>query len=366
MTTTNEKDERLPKGVYRRDSRDGQARYYVRIVVEGQYQRFSPRGGFTDVKKAVAFLKHARADIERGKFFPEKFRHELTVPLAELLEEQTARKPNSPNTKNDRLYQAWWITHYGTHDARLLTPAHLEQAIHRLTAEQKSPQTIHHYMKFMRHRLALALRDDLIERSPFQKFTLPAVHNMRIRFYSHEERQRLYHALPPDWREAAELAALTGLRWSEQFRLTRDQIHLDEGFLALTITKSGRPQARLLNERAKGLMQKQLDRHRLPWLYPNMGGTGPIDHSYFMRYVWKPACAVAGVTNGRWNDWRHTFASDLTMAGHSDRTVAALMGHTSTTMVKRYAHLADAHLRQAVETVANQWPTDKQPTPKKP
>ncbi len=353
----------LPKGIYRRDSTDGQPRYYVRIMVDGRYQRFSPRGGFSDAKKAAQFLKHARADIERGKFFPDKFRHDLAVPLKELIEEQTMRLPITANTKNDRIYQSWWIEHYGHQDARLLTPTHLEQARQRLAHEQKTPQTIHHYLKFLRHRLALALRDDILDRSPFQKLKLSEPKNYRVRFYSAAERQKLYAALLPDWREAAELAGLTGLRWSEQFKLTREQVHLDEGFIELPTTKAGRPQARLLNARAKELFSKQLARHRLPWVYPNISKTGPIDHSYFIRYVWKPAREAAGVTNARWNDWRHTFASDLTMAGHSDRTVSQLLGHTNTSMVKRYAHLADAHLRNAVETlgqpIANSPPKGK-------
>lgn len=353
---------RLPKGIYRRDSTDG-PRYYVRIMVDGQYQRFAPRGGFTDAKKAAQFLKHARADIERGKFFPEKFQRELSVPLKELIEEQTARIPTTPNTKNDRIYQRWWIEHYGRHDAKLLTPAHIEQAQQRLLAEKKTAQTIHHYVKFLRHRLAMALRDDIIDRSPFQKLTLSEPKNYRVRFYSAAERQKLYAALLPDWREAAELAGLTGLRWSEQFRLTREQVHLDEGFIELPTTKAGRPQARLLNARAVELLRNQLARHQQHWVYPNKGNTGPIDHSYFIRYVWKPAREAAGITNARWSDWRHTFASDLTMAGHSDRTVSQLLGHTNTSMVKRYAHLADAHLRNAVESlghkIANSPPTGK-------
>lgn len=351
----------LPKGIYRRDSIDGQPRYYVRIVVDGHYQRFSPRGGFLTVKKAEAFLKHARADIERGKFFPDKFQHELAVPLRELITEQSARLPITANSKNDRVYRAWWLEHFGDMDARLLTPAHIEKARQRLAAEKKSTQTIHHYLKFLRHHLTLALRDDLIERSPFQKLRLPEPKNFRTRFYSPDERQKLYDAMPPEWRAAAELAGLTGLRWSEQFRMTREQVHVAEGFLELPTTKSGRPQARLLNDRAKSLLAQQLQTHDLPWVYPNKSGTGPINHGYFIRYVWMPARDAAGVTNARWNDWRHTFASDLTMAGHSDRTVAHLMGHAGTNMVKRYAHLADQHLRNAIETVAKKWPTATPP-----
>lgn len=178
------------------------------------------------------------------------------------------------------------------------------------------------------------------------------MHNLRDRFYATAERHRLLRALGPVWREAAELAGLTGLRWSEQFQLTREQIHLDGGYVALPHTKAGRPQARLLNTRACVLCRAQLRRAGAShWLYPNHADTGPIDYANFRKRVWLPACLASGVANARWNDWRHTFASDLTMAGHSDRTVAHLLGHTSTQMVARYAHLAPSHLRQAIEGI---------------
>lgn len=348
-----------PKGIYSRLDAHGRERWYVRIVVDGVLQRFAPHGGFATEQAAATFLKHARADIERGKFFPDKFKRDLALPLGELLIEQGKTIPRSPNTKNDVAYQAWWVRHYGHLDARLLTTAHLAQAEHRLAQEKKSPQTIHHYMKFLRHRLALALQRDQIERHPFQKTRLKPVHNMRSRFYSREERERLYRALEPEWRDAAELAGLTGLRWSEQFTLTRAQIHLEEGFLELPTTKAKRPQARILNTRAQELIARQLSRHQSDYLYPSATNVTPIDYSNFRKKYWAPACHEAGIKNAKWNDWRHTFASDLTMAGHSDRTVAQLLGHTNTTMVKRYAHLADAHLRQAVESVANPLPTKK-------
>lgn len=341
------------KGVYSRKNIQGQTRWYVRIMVDGIYQRFAPHGGFASLKEANRFAQHAHADITRGKFFPDKFKRDFLLPLKTLLEEQSRHLTIRPNTKNDRHYQAWWITYYGATDVGLLTPRLIDQAEQRLIAEHKSPQTRHHYLKFLRHRLALAQRDGQLEQSPFQRRTLPTVHNMRNRFYSEEERRTLIQAMKPEWREAAELAGITGLRWAEQFRLTRGQIHLNEQCLTLPTTKAGKPQARLLNHRAVELLTRQLARHRSDWLYPSTEtGERPIDYSNFRKNVWVPACLAAGVTNAKWNDWRHTFASDLTMAGHSDRTVAALLGHTNTDMVKRYAHLADAHLRQAVESVS--------------
>lgn len=344
------------RGVYSRIQTNGERRWYVRIMIEGKYQRFSPFGGFLTEKDANAFALQARADIQRGKFFPEQFLRER-LPLKDLLPDQSSRMVQSPNTKNDQQYQRWWLTYYPEQDARTLTAATIDQARQRLTQDGKSPQTVHHYLKFMRHRMALALRDGLIQRTPFSHRTLPSPNNLRIRFYSDEERQKLYTALDDEWRDAAEIAGLTGLRWSEQFTLTRDQINLQERFISLPHTKAGKPQVRLLNHRALELIRRQLTRHDSAYLYPSETGKTPIDYSNWRSRFWAPACKAANITDAKWNDWRHTFASDLTMAGHSDRTVASLLGHVKTEMVKRYAHLSNRHLRAAIESLATQRPT---------
>ena len=351
------------RGVYSRVQTNGERRWYVRIMIEGKYQRFSPFGGFLSEKDANTFTLQARADIQRGKFFPEQFLRER-LPLKDLLPDQSSRMVQSPNTRNDQQYQRWWLTYYPEQDARTLTAAVIDQARQRLTQEGKSPQTVHHYLKFMRHRLALALRDGLIQRTPFTQRTLPTPNNFRIRFYSDEERQKLYAALDEEWRDAAELAGLTGLRWSEQFHLRREQINLDEGFVSLLYTKAGKPQVRLLNQRAIELIRRQLARHNSAYLYPSQADT-PIDYHNWRNKVWAPACKAAKITNAKWNDWRHTFASDLTMAGHSDRTVASLLGHVKTEMVKRYAHLSNRHLRAAIESLATPRPTAAKPGSKK-
>ena len=53
-----------------------------------------------------------------------------------------------------------------------------------------------------------------------------------------------------------------------------------------------------------------------------------------------------------WCDLRHTFASRLAMNGQNEGTIAALLRHSTTALVKRYAHLSPSHLKAAVEGVA--------------
>jgi len=56
---------------------------------------------------------------------------------------------------------------------------------------------------------------------------------------------------------------------------------------------------------------------------------------------WFEECVCeAKISDFRWHDLSHTFASRLAMAGLSLRTLAELLGHKTLVMVVRYAHLA--------------------------
>ena len=60
----------------------------------------------------------------------------------------------------------------------------------------------------------------------------------------------------------------------------------------------------------------------------------------------------AGVPNCRWHDLRHTAASLMASKGGSLYTIGKVLGHTQAKTTQRYAHLTDAALREAMETVS--------------
>ena len=81
-----------------------------------------------------------------------------------------------------------------------------------------------------------------------------------------------------------------------------------------------------------------------------------------IRPTFERAVEQAGLGDFHWHDLRHTFASRAVMAGVDLVTVAEWLGHRSLAMMRRYAHLAPEHHREALEKVRSKFrPTAKEP-----
>jgi len=62
-----------------------------------------------------------------------------------------------------------------------------------------------------------------------------------------------------------------------------------------------------------------------------------------------PACRKAGITDFRFHDLRHIYASHSAMRGVHIRALQELLGHKTLIMTQRYSHLAPEQLQNAVK-----------------
>ena len=70
-----------------------------------------------------------------------------------------------------------------------------------------------------------------------------------------------------------------------------------------------------------------------------------------VRTSFDTALKRAEITNFRFHDLRHTFASHLVMLGIDLKSVQELLGHKSFEMTLRYSHLSPSHKSRAVDVL---------------
>ena len=354
---------RKDRGLLSRVNAAGEKLWYVRLWHEGREKRF---GSFPTKTKAREFYERAKLEQHEGRFQPDKYHHGGHVLIAELLNRH-AETTTVKNQAAEKAYMRWWADRLKDIRVNHLTPVMIEDAQRDLLAKGYAPQTVVHYLKALRHVLNQAVRDGKLDRNPFSRVKLVKVQNGKTRFLSPEEEARLLDKLGPVYAPWARLAILTGMRLSEQFRLRWADVDLERGLITLPETKAGKVQFVRLNEEAKDILRtrqiQQMNRNVVsPFVYPSETLVTPLDQRNFYARIFRPA-VVAAKLNGDavgWHTLRHTFASRLAMSGQTEGTIATLMRHSTTALVRRYAHLSPSYLRAAVETVA----AYGKPTPK--
>lgn len=138
----------------------------------------------------------------------------------------------------------------------------------------------------------------------------------------------------------------TGGRRMEILGLQWNDIDLHRGIITLHETKNGERRVLPLAGHALQLMKEHTKvRHvNCPYVFPGKNLDSPID----LRTPFETALKRAKINDFRWHDLRHSCASYLAMNGASLAEIAEILGHKTLQMVKRYAHLSDAHTSKVV------------------
>jgi integrase len=180
----------------------------------------------------------------------------------------------------------------------------------------------------------------------------------RTRYLSDAEQAELEATLGPvEWTKVL-VALCTGLDRGPQFTLRWDVVDLHARMIQTTRHKGGNRGGRgailvtsPINDELLAALRALPSRLTSPWVFPNAAGTGPLAADTWIRRVFKPALRAAGIRDFRWKDLRHTYATRLNARnGVGMKTIATLLGHTTTRMTERYTH-ASADLLSAVRGI---------------
>lgn len=172
----------------------------------------------------------------------------------------------------------------------------------------------------------------------------------RVRWLRPEEELLVLETMRSPFREIAKLAALSLMRLSEIRCLRREYVHLEQGVVLLPKAKGGaRPV--ILSDAAQKIVRGQLEAHPdSEWVFPSPAGR-PYERCYVGR-VFRRAAKGAGLRDFHFHDLRHHGATMALNKGFTGPIVQALGGWKTERMMRRYAAVTDATLRQAAEAVS--------------
>ena len=341
----------MAKGIYERKGHHGDVTYYIRYQFQGTdiKERVGRKSrGFTR-ELAREALKSRLGDIARGQFNLEKTRK--PVPFSKLVERyREFASGYKRGWETEKYIVEEFASLFGDTPLAQITTWQIE----KWKAEggkRLNPVTVNRRLTVIKHMLKQAVEWDLVKSNPATSVKRFTVNSERTRFLTQHEIQTLLETcekqITSPWLlPLVTLALNTGMRQGELLRLKWENVDLERGSITIIQSKTLRRKTIAINEPA---------REALNWLQENRYGElllmwpwGDPIGKVTVYDAFKKACSTAGITDFRFHDLRHTFASHLVMAGVDLVTVKELLGHKTINMTNRYTHLAQEHKAQAV------------------
>ena len=346
-------------------------------VVVGKHPVFTPAQARDGAKKILAGLVHG---VDPGAKELELKKH----TLKSFVEEEYSAwvEANHKDGKGTVKRLKYFFDEYGDNSLEDIDQRMIEQWRTARIKAGRALATINRDISVLKSMFTTAGEWGHVSANPLTKLKPAKLDNGVVRYLSDAEEKRFHAAIDeregkirdgrarangwrsergyplfPDLSEVAYVDHLkpmallslhTGIRWGELVQLTWEYVNIDNAVMTVLgrTAKTGKTRHIPLNSIALGVLtgwKKQSD-EASGLVF--RGAEGKVRNN--IKNAWSNLLKTAKVSNFRWHDMRHDFASKLVMAGEDLNTVRELMGHADLKMTLRYAHLSPEHKASAV------------------
>jgi len=368
-------DSRL-SGFILRVQPSGSRTYYARFgrnrrVVVGKVDSLTPEEARERCQKVLGNVAHGCHPLHGicgddgmtlGKFIADAYTKWVNA----------SRPRTAANTleKLQRHFRTWYPEPLTT-----ITVERIESWKARRLREGRSPSTVLRDLFTLSSVLRRAVKAGELTENPVRRVDRPRIDRRgKVRFLDDDEESRLRIALlerdeimrnqraaanerrqqrgesllPPLTRfgdhltPAVLLSINTGLRRGEVLKLRWRSVDFNRRLLTVEGLDAKSRQTRHvpLNDEAMSALHD--------WQDQSGNRARVFEMTTGFRTAWQKLLKRAGITQFRWHDMRHHFASRLVQRGVPLNTVRDLLGHSTVQMSLRYAHLAPDQRREAV------------------
>ena len=202
--------------------------------------------------------------------------------------------------------------------------------------------------------IAIDLEIDGVSQNPTKGIKEYKLNNAKERYITKAEATRLLEAINSTEQNIhlkyiIPMLILTGARRGEVLKAKHEDFNLNQMTWTIPTTKNGKKRILPITPQLLKLYNK-IPKDDSPYLFAS-----PVtDKPYVSIYnSWNTARVKAGLKDVRMHDLRHSFASALVNNGRSLYEVQTLLGHSTSTMTQRYAHLSNESLMSAASCASS-------------
>lgn len=338
MKTTQENmTEKLPKGLYQR------ARvYYIDfsyVTRNGVRKRVRQAIG-ENKKLALTVLAKKKVEAKENKLLDiRRFEKVRFRDFAQTYLERHAFKNKGLETDKHQLKAV--NRFIGDKHLHEITVFDLETFRSDRLKEVK-PATVNRNMALIKSILNRAVDWGKLQQelNPAPKIKKLPENNMRLRFLSKEEIERLYAHCDGELLALVQVAINTGMRRGELMALTWNDVDINSRQIYVRDSKSGNGRVIPMNENVRSVL---LSLKKLP--------DSPNIFASNHREAFEAAIKKAGLKDVTFHTLRHTAASHLAQAGVNLLSISKILGHSTTQMTARYAHLSPDYQAKAISVL---------------
>lgn len=303
-------------------------------------------------KLAEQVMCKRRAEIAEGKFLDVAKKEKITFESFALEYLNIHSKQHKKSWVTDQFHIEELKKYFKGKFLFAINPKDIEHfKIER--SKTVAPSTVNRQLGTLRGIFNKAIAWGKLQSSPMKSVQFLKEPQGRLRFLEKEEVVKLLANCNKSLKPILILALFTGMRRGEIFGLKWHDVDFKRNIITLLDTKNGDRREVPMNEQVKTALIAVRKHPESPYIFCNEKGEPRHD----IRKSFSTALKDSGITNFRFHDLRHTFASQLVMAGVDLNTVRELMGHKDITMTLRYAHLAPSHKQHAVDVLGKQMDT---------
>lgn len=350
-----------------RRNANGVTTYRVRVRLKGHPVEHASFERLTDARR---WAQSTEAAIREGRHFKssESKKHTLADAIKKYRSEVMPHKPGCSRSQPFQL--DWWEAEVGAYTLANITPGLIAECREKLLnsprnprranfkqcapSRKRSPATVNRYLAVLSHIFSIAVKEwEWIDDNPVLKVRKPKEAKGRDRYLSDDERRRFLMACEKSdsrfLHVIVVLALATGMRKGEILGLRWKQVDFENKRITLTKTKNGETRSVPLVGYGHTLLKTLAPENPSPEkvIFPGKTEGVPVD----IKKGWCNALKAAEITDFRFHDLRHSAASYLGMSGATLLEIAAVLGHKTLSMVKRYSHLSDTHTHNVVASM---------------